>query len=146
MDKASSQRLSVSRHYDATPEEVFDAWTDAEGLGEWMSPFPARGFRRSSVKLDPRVGGAFEIVMHGEDRDYPHRGVYKEIDRPRRLVFTWISKGTEQRESTVTIELKPERGGTLLTLTHEGLPSESLAKDHSKGWTEILEHLASVLD
>ena len=68
-----------------------------------------------------------------------------ELDSPHRLVFTWISDGTEQQASVVTIDLAESDGGTLLTLKHEKLPTTQSAENHQGGWTAIAENLAQVL-
>lgn len=74
----------------ASPEKVFEAWSDPEGLAAWMCPAP--DMRRASVEIDFRVGGRFQILMHGTDQDYLQRGEYLEIEPPKRLVMTWISE------------------------------------------------------
>ncbi len=60
----------VRRMITASPEELFDAWLDAEALGIWMRP---TGIRHTSAKTEPRVGGSYEIIMQGDEKTYPHR-------------------------------------------------------------------------
>jgi uncharacterized protein YndB with AHSA1/START domain len=72
------------------------------------------------------------------------RGEFIEVERPRRLVVSWGQLGNEALPpgaSRVTFELAAERGGTLLTLTHDGLP-EPEAKKHAIGWPHFLGRLA----
>ena len=59
---------------------------------------------RTTAELDPRVGGRYKIVMHG-DRDFDHHGEYLVVDPPAKLSFTWISEGSEYQRSIVTVEL-----------------------------------------
>lgn len=134
----SGHKVTISKQLPAPPEVVFDAWTKPEDMSQWFSPMTTA----SIPKLELREGGEYRIDMHGDPKDYIHTGKYIEIDRPRRLVFSWVSDGTEQRESIVTLEFKPHGGGTLLTLTHEKLPSEKSGKEHEQGWTAIMEKLA----
>ncbi len=132
-------RIVVARVLSASPEEVFDAWTDPESLAVWMCPGSVKG---SVVEVDARVGGRFRIVMEGPDCDHEHTGEYLVLDRPRRLVFTWISAETHGRVTTVSVEIRPHGAGrTELTLTHEGLPDETAALRHRNGWGDILEKL-----
>ena len=105
----------------------------------WMAPGTAQS---ATAEIDARVGGALRIVMRGADRDDDHRGVYRVLDRPSKIVFTGISAGTDRRESLVTIELHERGGETELVLTPEGLPDRARTKDHAEGWTEILRRLA----
>jgi uncharacterized protein YndB with AHSA1/START domain len=59
-----------------------------------------------------------------------------------KIVFTWAWKSTPERESLVTIELKQDSDGTLLTLTHEQFFDEGARDRHQHGWTGSLEKLA----
>jgi uncharacterized protein YndB with AHSA1/START domain len=69
--------------------------------------------------------------------------VYREIDRPRRLVFTWASPATYLTDSVVTVEFVIHQDATELVLTHTALPDDGEAVDsHIGGWSSALEHLA----
>ena len=134
--------LTITKHLPAPRDEVFAAWTNPDHLKNWISPVGTA----SVPVLEPRKGGRFQIDMHGEDVTYVHTGEYLEVDAPERLVFTWISDGTEQQPSVVTIELAEADGGTLLTLTHVKLPSADAATKHTGGWTAIVDQLAARLE
>jgi uncharacterized protein YndB with AHSA1/START domain len=139
---ASVSSLRVVRRLAARPEEVFDAWIDAESLRAWMC---AGATHVASAEVDPRVGGKFRIVMRGAQGDVEHTGRYREIRRPERLVFTWASNHTGGRETLVTVELRSRGADTELTLTHEGLPDDEACRRHEAGWTSIVEKLAAAL-
>lgn len=137
----SSTPLRIVRVISASPEEIFDAWTDAASLAVWMAP---GSVRRSLVELDPRVGGHFRILMQGPDCDHEHSGEYLVLDRPHRLVFTWTSAATRGRSTKVSVQLEPHGPGeTELTLVHEGLPDEPAGEQHRSGWGDILGKLAA---
>ncbi len=127
----------VRRTIAASAEELFDAWLDPEALAIWMRP----GAIRSTVaKVDARVGGHYEIVMQSDSATYANKGTYLVIDRPRRLVFTWVASGTEGFESLVTVDFLPVDEHTEVVLTHEQLPA-GLREPHRNGWTSGIEHL-----
>jgi uncharacterized protein YndB with AHSA1/START domain len=126
----------------ASPEEVFAAWTSAESMEQWMHAGPTESAR---VSIDPRPGGALRIDMIGGGQVYEHRGEFLEVIPPRRLVFTWISKGTGQQRSVVTVEIAPHGAGSEVVLTHERLPDESAARAHTEGWSSILDGLSRKL-
>jgi len=71
-----------------------------------------------------------------------HIGKYVEIDRPRRLVFTWASPATQHKPSLVTIDFVEQGGATEMSLTHEQLP-EYMAQAHTGGWTSAFDKLAA---
>jgi uncharacterized protein YndB with AHSA1/START domain len=127
----------VRRTIAATAEDLFDAWLDPEALAIWMRPGTIKS---TSAKVDARVGGRYEVVMQGEAERFPHEGVYRVIDRPRRLVFTWHSRATEHKESLVTVDFVRLGTKTEVVVTHEQLPA-SERESHSHGWASGLEHL-----
>ena len=135
----AAPRLTVRREIEASADELFDAWLDPASLAVWMRP---GDITRAVASVDPKVGGSFEIVMYSANGSRVHSGVYQVIDRPRRLVFTWISPGTKQTESLVTVEFRADRQTTEIVLTHERLPDDGAVPPHTKGWTRILELLA----
>jgi uncharacterized protein YndB with AHSA1/START domain len=127
----------VRRIIAASSYDLFDAWLDPEALAEWMRPGT---IQRSEARVDPRVGGAYEVIMHGEKGPIPHRGVYKIIDRPRRLVFTWTSPFAGA-DTLVTVDfIRVEKTRTEVIVTHEQLPTSEIAA-HTRGWTSGLQHL-----
>ncbi|MEO7998915.1 MAG: SRPBCC family protein [Gemmatimonadaceae bacterium] len=131
-------QLTVRREISATAEELFDAFLDAESLGEFMRPGSEK---HSDVTTDPRVGGKFEINMHVNGSVIPHWGEYRELDRPKKLVFTWVSKNTNEQESVVTVQFLPVAGKaprTEVVLTQALLPDHQV-KGHIGGWTRIIE-------
>jgi uncharacterized protein YndB with AHSA1/START domain len=126
----------VRRTIAASAPELFDAWLDPQALAEWMRPGT---IRRSEARTDPRVGGEYEVIMYGEKGPIPHRGQYRVIDRPRRLVFTWISPFAGA-DSLVTVDFIPSGARTEVVVTHEQLPVSEIAS-HTRGWTGGLESL-----
>jgi uncharacterized protein YndB with AHSA1/START domain len=132
--------LTVQRTIAAPAERLFDAWLDAESFSRWMRP---NVISETRAENDPRVGGEFRIVMVRDDADVVHRGTYREIDRPRRLVFTWSSPETQFLDSVVTVTFEPAaEGATLVTIHQSRLPDEQSQAGHTAGWTEILAGLA----
>jgi len=132
---AGSKRVVVRRLVSAPPTEVFQLWTDAKRMPDWI-------LAGGTATLDVRVGGKYHLDMHYKGKSYPHNGEYLEVSPPERLVFTWISEGTNWKPSIVTIELIERGEKTEVVLTHEGLPDDAdSAASHEQGWTEILEWL-----
>jgi uncharacterized protein YndB with AHSA1/START domain len=139
----TSTPVRLVRVLRASAEEVFDAWIDPGSLAVWMAP---GSVVRSEAEVDARVGGRFRIVMKGPDCDHEHTGEYLVLERPRRLVFTWISEATGGRASTVSVEISPRgRGEVELALTHEDLPDETAGAKHRSGWGDILQRLGATL-
>ncbi|HEX9069354.1 MAG TPA: SRPBCC family protein [Ktedonobacterales bacterium] len=135
--------LTITRILPASRQAVFDAWTDEASVRQWMCP---EGVSVAQATLDVRVGGAFRVDMLINGERLAHTGHYREVEPPERLAFTWISKDTRQRDTLVTITLVAlSDNSTELRLTQTLLPDDDSVRDHTQGWTEILEHLASTL-
>jgi uncharacterized protein YndB with AHSA1/START domain len=133
----ASAAVVVRRTIPASAEVLFDAFLDPIALSDWMRP----GAIRSAVAtVEPYVGGRYEVIMQGESGAIPHSGVYRLIDRPKRLVFTWHSPHTGPNETLVTVDFIMASKGTEVVVTHELLP-EGARPSHSRGWTSGLEHL-----
>jgi len=105
----------------------------------WMGPGDVKVLQ---VECEPRVGGRYRWLMRapsGEDHDVS--GVYREFVPNEKLVFTWAWKTTPERESLVTVLIKPDGAGTLLTLTHEQFFDEETRDRHQVGWNGALDKL-----
>ena len=135
--------VQVRRRVRAGAEEIFDLWTKPDLMVRWMSPFPGAVDCKASCDLRP--GGAFSLVMLSEASSREISGTYVEVDRPRKLVFTWIGPLTNDVNTLVTVELDPRGDETDLVLTHERLPTSAILEGHTKGWGVILDHLADAL-
>ncbi len=133
----ASAAVVVRRTIAAPAEDLFDAWLDPHALAQWMRP----GTIQSTVAhVEPRVGGSYEITMQAASGPIVHKGVYRAIDRPTRLMFTWITAFTENQETLVTVDFIQLGQRTEVIVTHELLPASAMPSHH-KGWTSGLEHL-----
>ncbi|WP_411824599.1 SRPBCC family protein [Leptospira sp. 'Mane'] len=149
----TTQVLKIEKKINADPTRLFRAWLKAEDFSRWFLSGDLIGIE--SATIDPRPGGRFQINMTLDGKILPHVGEYIVIDEPTKLVFTWRSHATDDRDTLVTVtfdELTEVNGGvsvggirkpqTLVTLIHERLPSELAIQMHHGGWTGILNGLA----
>lgn len=146
MSGLAPARVVVTRGFDTSAERVFDAWLDPAMIGRWMFGPALREETIIHLKLDARVGGSFSFKVDRAGQDIDHIGVYREIDRPRRLVFTWGIAGMSDGESVVVIDIVPHASGCELTLTHEMQPQwADYAPRVAQGWTTMLTALGKAL-
>ena len=141
---ATKPSLTLKRRYNAPPAKVFSAWTDPEKLRQWFLPPQAESVLAES---DPRVGGRYRIVVRspgGEEHDVS--GTFREVLANERLVFTWAWRSTPERQSLVTVALKADGAGTILTLTHDQFFDEAARDRHQAGWSPILDRLERTLE
>ena len=82
----SDRELVLTRLIDAPREKVYRAWTEPELLKQWFAPNP---YTTPKAELDVRPGGATFVVMRDPNgNEMPNRGVYLEVVKNERLVFT----------------------------------------------------------
>lgn len=135
--------LEITRLFDAPPARVFNAWLNREEWQAWIGP---EGMNCEVPLLEPRIGGRYRIVMRMSDgSEIPVAGVFKIIDAPRTLAFTWGWENDPTRQSLVTLTLRDKGGKTELTLRQEGLGSVSNRDDHGRGWNSALNKLVAFL-
>jgi len=142
MTVESGPVVRVTRRFEASAERVFDAWIDPKTAGKWLFATPTGQMMR--CEMDARVGGKFVLVERRDGEDVEHLGRYLELDRPRKLVFTFTVPKYSSQETMVTIDIVPANGGCELTLTHERVLPE-WASQTEQGWKMILEGLRATL-
>jgi uncharacterized protein YndB with AHSA1/START domain len=137
--------VMVERHIEAPPERVFDAWLDPQMIRQWMFGVLIEE-EILRIHVDARVGGSFSFLVRRDGQELDHVGKYFEIERPRRLEFSW-SIGQPDHGSRVTVEIAPAQDGCDLTLIHEIPPqwTDSAARTE-EGWRKMTGVLATVLE
>jgi uncharacterized protein YndB with AHSA1/START domain len=142
-DLATKPSLTLKRHIDASPEAVYAAWTDPEKIVKWFGPDSGPV---TYAETDVRVGGRYAVTFHTEDGEEHHvSGVYREVVPDEKLAFTWAWRTMPERESFLTVLIKPDGDGSLLTLIHEQFFDESARDRHREGWTGCLDKLERYL-
>ncbi len=139
---AAPPRIVVTRRYPYPAESVFDAWLTPELTRRWL--FTTDDSEVMKCEIDARVGGKFEIVDRRDSGEFKgeirHIGEYLEIDRPRRLVFTFGVPQFDPNMTRVEIDIVTKGSGCELTLTHHGVPAEWRERT-TGGWTMLLGNL-----
>lgn len=130
----------VRRELPAHRERVFQAWTEPEQLRLWAGPGPMRNI---TAEVDLRVGGRYRITMLAPDgKEFIVAGVYRLIDAPKKLIYTWFWETDPQpTETLVTVEFIARGRVTELVLTHERFTSQEQVNGHTEGWNGCLEKL-----
>jgi uncharacterized protein YndB with AHSA1/START domain len=134
--------LAITRRLNASPPKVYAAWTNPESLIRWFATAQAKP-GSIEADLDVRVGGHYRISFTDEKSGEYHEvgGLYREVVPNERLKFTWAWHSTPERESLVTIELKPDASGTLMIFRHEQFVDQAARDNHERGWSKFLDVL-----
>lgn len=144
--------LVLARLMDATPEQLFKAWTTPERYPEWFCPKP---WRAEVDRMDLRPGGAADNTMYGPDGEVVHnRGVYLEVVQNRKIVFTdaftegWVpTEGGGMMTCVLTVE--PQADGRTLYVARCGHPTAEKKAQHEQmgfheGWGVCAEQCEAV--
>lgn len=137
---AQVERITVTRRIRAAPERVYGFFTDPALWARWQG---------SSATIDAQPGGVLRVVM-GAGGSGVAEGRFLELDPFERIVFTWgwarsPLSALPPGSTVVTVHLRPDGDGTLVTLTHDSLP-EGERDLHEAGWSLYLGRLVTVAE
>jgi uncharacterized protein YndB with AHSA1/START domain len=148
--QSMEREIEITRVFDAPRELVYQAFTDPEHMVQWWGPSV---FTNHSCKLDVRPGGAWQIVMRSPDgTDFRCQGVYSEVVKPERLVFTndAVDKnGQPLLKGFTTVQFADQGGKTKLTLRTRAVGlvdyAPQMLRGMEPGWSQSLDNLAKHL-
>jgi uncharacterized protein YndB with AHSA1/START domain len=124
---------------DASPQTVFDAWTEQSQWEQWLG---SADMRCDVPLLEPHVGGHFKVVMHPANGKITRLdGEYRTFERPNTLGLSWWVEGSDVRTTLITVQLNAAADGTEMTLRHEGLSTVASRDAHGKSWEESFSKL-----
>jgi uncharacterized protein YndB with AHSA1/START domain len=146
MSNEANRTLRLERIIRAPVAEVFDAWIVPEKIASWWGPEYAT---IPEYSIDARPGGKWRTVMLQPDGNKPEvSGVYRVIEKNKRIVFTWAWKqedGSRGHETEVTVTFEPAGKNTKLTLV-QSVFVETVHRDrHGEGWTSTFNSLEQYL-
>lgn len=152
----NNRELTIVRVFDAPRDLVFKAWTDPELITQWWGP---NGVTTPVCEVDPKVGGAIEIVMlAGEELGnlkgsrWPMTGTFQEVTPPKKLVYTSspIIDDKPIMETISTVTFEDQEGKTKLTLhvsVTEVTPEAAGPLSGMKmGWSQSIDRLATLVE
>ena len=142
---ASQPSVTLKRRLNAPAEKIYAAWTQPAQLVHWFGPLQTVA-GSVQAEMDVKVGGRFRVNFKTDDGEF-HQvgGVYREVVPNEKLVFSWAWHTTPERESLVTVSIKRDGEGAILTLIHEQFFDEAARDGHKRGWTGTLEKLEHYL-
>ena len=154
-----TERMVVTRVFDAPRELVWKAWTDPKYVMQWWGP---KGFTAPYCEIDFRVGGKFLLSMRTPDGwEGWNGGEYYEIVPYEKIVSSMYfsdSKGNKIEPEQLGIELESiddahnvilfediGNGQTKLTFIGNETMQNAIESGQLEGWAEQLDKLAAVV-
>jgi uncharacterized protein YndB with AHSA1/START domain len=137
--------VTLKRRLNAPAEKVYAAWTEPAQIAHWFGPSETVA-GSVHAEMDVRVGGRFRVSFNTVDGEHHEvGGIYREVVPNEKLVFSWAWHTTPERESLVTVLIRKEGEGAMLTLTHEQFFDQAARDGHKRGWTGTLDKLEHYL-
>jgi uncharacterized protein YndB with AHSA1/START domain len=155
-----TERMVVTRVFDAPRELVWKAWTDPNYVVQWWGP---KGFTAPFCEIDFRVGGKFLCCMRAPDgQDFWNAGEYHEIILHEKIVYSMYfadAKGNKVEAAQYGIERDKAmddvhdvitfedfgNGQTKLTLIGNDSMESAKNSGEVEGWNQILDKFAAVV-
>lgn len=137
--------LVIEREFQASPERIYEAWTNPAILQKWWGP---EGVGVPVLKLDVREGGSWTTTMQSDQMgERIVSGRYIALEPPNRLVFTWgwVDNGTRGHETEVEIVLIKAGSKTTMILTQKVFSDIENRNNHRFGWTSSFNKLDQML-
>jgi uncharacterized protein YndB with AHSA1/START domain len=133
-----TEPLVVQREFQiaAPPATVFAFLTDPQKILSWMG---------TEATTEAHPGGLYLVKGCGGERARTARGAFREVVPVHRLAYSFGWEGDEvvpPESSLIEIDLVDRDGGTLLRITHSGLPNAEQCAGHDRGWAHYLDRLA----
>jgi uncharacterized protein YndB with AHSA1/START domain len=144
----SDLEIVTTRAFDAPIELVFDVLTQPEHVRHWFAPFEDKV---TVCTIDLRVGGAYHMVFVTSDgTECSFRGTYLEIERPTRIVDTWLFEGWPDAEAIETVELTEADGVTTVRMNlafrdQAGRDHMTRTDGQEDSWDKMEDYLASLV-
>jgi len=146
---ANELEIVITREFDAPIELVFDVLTKPEHVRNWFAPFTDKV---TVCSIDLRVGGNYHIVFVTEDgTECSFRGTYLEIERPTRIVDTWLFEGWPDAEAAETVDLHETDGVTKVKMSlafrdQAGRDHMTKTDGQEDSWDKMEDYLRSLVD
>lgn len=129
--------FKIRRIVKATPDRVWQAWTDPRQVEKWLAP---EGHRKPDIHMDVEEGGAWQVTLYDDDgrAGIPWSGTYREVSEPKRLVFT-VDTRSGMGEEVITLELKKrgERSTEMVLTQSDNGRLDGLLR----GWSGFMDRI-----
>ncbi|MGH2759411.1 MAG: SRPBCC family protein [Actinomycetota bacterium] len=139
-----SHDLRLERLFDASAEEVFDAFTDPDAQKEWYEDNPRWVVH---AECDLRAGGVWDVSFGEPGTVYRETNIFSEVDRPHRLAYvsTFTKPDASSFDTTLVVTFEERGGKTLMTIVQRGFPDAQERDEHQAGWPGFIDRLERVV-
>jgi uncharacterized protein YndB with AHSA1/START domain len=138
--------IDVIREFDATPAQVYRAWTDPDLVPQWLGP---RGIETELIEYDLSPGGHYRYIQRDANGEYGFRGVFHTVVHNERIIQTFEFDGAPDQVSLESLTLEDLDGRTRVH-THAVFSSvesrdTAIASGMEHGIRDSMERLDEIL-
>lgn len=149
--RPGDEPIIVEGFFAASPEQVFEAWTNPDIVMKWFGQAPNS---LHSASIDLRPGGVWRFLKSKDDiKSVGFEGQYLEIQPAERLVFSWAyvtlhADGNREATPNSQVEVIFTRNGTgtSVRLVHSGVRAHDARRGIGGGWEMAFSHLTNLHD
>ena len=143
----SDREVVMSRTFDAPRALLFKIYTDPEHIPQFWGPSK---YTTIVDRLEVRVGGIWRFIQRdGKGKEFAFNGVFKEIDSPKRLVYTFEFEGMPGHIILETLTFEESNGKTTLTATalfqniedRDGMLNSGMESGAAESWNRLADLL-----
>jgi uncharacterized protein YndB with AHSA1/START domain len=141
----TGQVLRIERTFEASAEDVFDAWTSPEVMRRWFHVLA--DWDTPEAEVDLQIGGKVRVVMRGPDGEtHAMGGEYQVIERPHRLVMTWTFFDDDPgNEQLIELTFSEAEGSTTVQMINSQISTDERRESQNVGWNGCFNELQRVL-
>jgi len=145
MQTGSTHSVQISWNFSHPPSKVWQAWIDPAIVKLWFGSDPDG--KVLDARFDVQINGAFSVTFINSDgTEFTCRGIYKEIDPPKRLVFTWGWENQPEVAELVALQFTPNEAGTLLRFEQSNIDPKTALHNYEEGWRSTFQKLEKALE
>jgi uncharacterized protein YndB with AHSA1/START domain len=116
-------------HIEASPDRVFEAWTEARHMMAWWGQEDQ--FRTIRFESDLRVGGTWRARFRDNSgNEFGAGGEYLRVEPPTFLSFTWKPEWNSEPPTTIELEFREDKSGTLFKFRQHGFTSDASLEEN----------------
>lgn len=127
MNKTSTVVLTMARRFQASPTDVYKAWTNPDLMKKWLFTTESTN---QMARNEFQTGGRWEIVDRRSGEEFRATGEYLEIDPPHRLIFSFEMPQYNDLQDRIIVWVSPVQDACEMTFKQE------IVIPHEEGWTE----------
>ena len=144
MTTPSSRSIRIAWEFSHPPVKVWQAWTDPSIAKLWLGSDPNGTVL--DARFDVQINCSFSVTFVNSDgTEFTCHGIYKEVNEPKRLVFTWGWANQPDVAELISLQFAPNEHGTLMRFEQSNIDPQTTLHNYEEGWRSTFQKLERAL-